>query len=98
MQTLPFHDLSIIKTVSGIGFIICMLGKIGLHIYLDYAYKKISSLTVYIYTPAVFFKKYRTPVSAESEPARLICNSLLYAFYLLLAVNFTAGMLMLVIH
>ena len=98
MQTLPFHDLSIIKTVSGIGFIICMLGKIGLHIYLDYAGKKISSLTVYIYTPAVFFKKYRTPVSAESEPARLICNSLLYAFYLLLAVNFTAGMLMLVIH
>ncbi len=98
MPDLSFHHLSLIKTFSGIGFIIFILFKIVLHVYLDYVHQQIVSLAVYIYNPAVLFKRYRVPVLAESEPARLICNSFLYAFYLLLAVNFMTGITMLVIH
>jgi hypothetical protein len=40
MQGLQFHYLSIVKTIYGISFLICLLFKVELHIYLDAATKR----------------------------------------------------------
>ena len=98
MLHLQFHYLSIIKTISGVGFLICLLTKVGLHVYLDFATNRITSIAVYQYTPFVFFKSYSKINLMQYSGARFICNACLYAFYFLSVINLAVGTLMLFLH
>ena len=92
------HLLSIVKTISGIGFLICLLFKVGLHIYLDLANNRTSGIAVYLYTPLTFFKRYNKGNSMQYHVACFACNACLYAFYFLFAINLAVGILILLVR
>lgn len=98
MPGLQFQFLSAVKTISGIGFLICLLLKVVLHIYLDFTGKRVSGLAIYLYAPSVFFKKYKAAWLNEKTGTIFFCNACLYTFYFLLAVNVTVGVLMLLVR
>lgn len=98
MTGLQFQFLSAVKTISGIGFLICLLLKVVLHIYLDFTGKRISGLVFYLYAPSVFFKKYKAVPLHQNTGTIFFCNACLYTFCFLLAVNVTVGILMLLVR
>ncbi len=90
--------LGLIKTISGIGFLLSITVKLLLNIYLDYSGAGSVNLMLYVYAPRLLFKKYPNSVHTKYNIAKSLCDYCLYSFWMFLVMNFIVGTILLFIR
>jgi len=88
-------DLHILHTLTGFAILLSILGKLIIHMYLDYLHQRSISLSSIVIAPFLYLGPYKSNVNREYQTLKYICNSFLVITCISLLLNVLFGVLLL---